>query len=114
MAQVIKFARRRVGLYASLGTTLLVPPLICWGAVVLVIMGARLPAALLHGIEQYGGQAAELVLLVLCPLLAVVAGFTAIKRVPRGRKVAEAWCWTIIGAGVTFAVCAVLAVLRPT
>jgi hypothetical protein len=53
-------------------------------------------------------------ILLVCPLLAVAAGFTAIKRVPRGRKSAEAWCWTIIGVGLVCAVCAVLASLRPS
>ncbi|HYY43291.1 MAG TPA: hypothetical protein VE775_11210, partial [Pyrinomonadaceae bacterium] len=73
----------------------------------------RAPGALLHGIETHGGQTVEVAILLICPLMAVVAGFTAIRRVPRGRKGAELWCWTIIGVGLVCAVCAALASLRP-
>jgi hypothetical protein len=114
MAHVIRFVHRRVRLFASLGTALLVPPLVCWVAVVLVVMAnQRAAAALLHGIEAHGGPGVEVVLLLVCPLLAVAVGFTAIRRVPRGRRGAEVWCWAIIGVGLVCAVCAVLASLRP-
>lgn|GEM_PF-4616052 len=115
MAHVIKFVHRRTRLFASLGTALLVPPLVCWLALVLLLSGfQRAPAALLHGIETHGGPGAEVAILLICPLLAVAAGFMAIRRVPRGRKGPEAWCWAIIGVGLVCAVCAALASLRPS
>jgi hypothetical protein len=115
MAHVLMFSRRPTRLLAALGTMLLAPPLICWLAVVSVVSANMRPAAaLLQGIEARGGAGAEIAILLACPLAAVAFGFTAIKRVPRGRKGAEAWCWAIIGAGVLFAVCAVLASLRPS
>ena len=112
MAQVIRFARARPRRFAALGTALLVPPLVCWGAVALVNVGLRPPAVLLRGLEASAGPGAEFALLLLCPLAAVAAGFAAIRRVPRGRKGAEAWCWAVIGVGLLCAICAVLAALR--
>ena len=115
MAHVLMFGRRHTRLLASLGTALLAPPLVCWLALALVVgANLRAAAALLHGIEAHGGPGTEVALLLACPLAAVMFGFTAIRRVPRGRRVTEAWCWAIIGAGVLFAVCAVLASLRPS
>ena len=113
MAQVLWFTHRHTRLYASLGTLLLVPPLVCWLALVLLLVGLRPAAALLQSISMRGGPLGEVAILLVCPLLAVASGFAAIRRVPRGRKGAEAWCWALIGAGVVFAICAVFAALRP-
>ena len=110
MAHVLMFGRRHTRLLASCGTALLAPPLICWLAVVAVVVANLQPAAaLLRGIEARGGPSVEVLLLLACPLAAVAFGFAAIRRVPRGRKVFEVWCWAVIGAGLMFAICAVLA-----
>jgi hypothetical protein len=114
MAHVFKFNyRRRARLFASLGSVALVPPTVCWLALVLLVAGLRPADALLRAVNVRGGPAAEVLILLICPLAAVALGFAAIKRVPRGRRGAELWCWSIIGAGLMFAVGAVLATLRP-
>jgi hypothetical protein len=113
MAHGFKFAHgQRARMLASLGALALVPPLVCWLALVLLLVGSRAADALLRAVNARGASA-EVTILLVCPLVAVALGFAAIRRVPRGRRGAELWCWAIIGVGLIFAVCAVLASLRP-
>lgn len=101
---------RRVNPFTLLGVVFLIPPTLCWAAITVALAGAgteriwnffsRIPDAL------------QILILVICPLLGVVAELFALHQLRKEQDSGEAFSRLTIATGVTLLVMAMLASFR--
>lgn len=100
--------RKSFNPWVIFGVALLAPPLVCWLAIILGILGLERAWELLDKLSS----TQEFLLMVISPLVAALMGLWSIRRLRRNDESNAALCRATILAGTLFAVIAVLASLR--
>ena len=108
MEERIRLARSRFNPWLFLGLALLVPPLLCWLAIVVGIAGLEFAWELLGRLSN----AEQLMFMLISPMFAALMGGFAIRRLKRADATHAAMCRLMIVAGMFFAMAAILASLR--
>lgn len=93
---------------ALVGAAFLVPPLLAWFMGILQLLGFKLCTLLPDRISP----AAEVAILLVCPLLAVVTSGWAWWEIHRRGEGGERLCQVVLGTGLLLIVVVLLATLR--